>query len=99
MFQAQVSVAGITTTPNGTAYTVDVNGELFSFWNTNTLRIGIQIMNGVMVPVEMPIIDPAHPNLFVAFQMDGDAAQRMADEGITARYMANPVARVIVSEN
>lgn len=93
MFQAQVSVVGITTTPNGTAYTVDVNGELFSFWNTDRLRIGIQIVNGSMVPVEMPIIDPGQPDLFVAFQMDGAAAQKMADEGITVRYMANPVPR------
>jgi len=93
MFQAQVSVIGITTTPNGTAYTVDVNGELFSFWSTDRLRIGIRIVNGAMAPIEMPIVDPGQPDLFVAFQMDGEAARRMADEGIVARFMANPAPR------
>jgi len=93
MFQAQVDVIGVTTTPDETMYAVVVNGHPFSFRDDEKLRIGVGIVNGEMVPIRMPVLDPKQPNLLVAFALDGEGAQKMVDEGLSLRYVAHPMRR------
>jgi len=97
MFQAQVDVIGVTATSEETIYIVSINGHPFSFRDGDKLRIGVQMIGGVMTPIEMPILDPKNPDLFVAFQMGGEQARRMIDEGLSARFMASPVPRPSLS--
>ena len=99
MFQAQVDVIGVTTTPDKTMYTVVINGRPFSFRGDEQLRIGVGIMDGEMVPMRMPVLDPKNPNLLVAFVLDSGQAQRMVDEGLSLKFVAHPVPRPLVSEN
>jgi len=78
-------------------YTVDVAGHRFAF--KDRLRIGIQIVNGVMVPIEMPVLDAERPDMLVAFAISGDDAQRIVDEGLTAGFKAPLIQRPLVSLN
>ena len=93
MFQAAVDVIGVTTTPEDTTYVISINGHPFSFRDGDKLRIGVQMIDGAMTPIVMPVLDPKNPDLFVAFQMGGEQARKMIDEGLSVRFMANPVPR------
>ena len=99
MFQAQVDVIGVTTTPEETMYAVVVNGIPFSFRDDEQLRIGIQMIRGMPMPIRMPVLDPKNPSLLVAFVLDPRDAQKMVDEGLSLRFVAHPAPRPMISES
>lgn len=105
MFIAEAVVTGI----EDDRYVVLVNGgqpeeRTFRVAKGGELRIGIALRSRepgcvMQVPVEMPVVYPGNPNLFVAFSLSGAQLQGMVDEGLALRFATSETRAPLVLAN